>query len=218
MGESTSSRTWGPKVPKLTEGLNRPQPAQGEIDIVEGVHRTTQNAMSVHTGPGCSMGTSGYSAKLMMTSGRKTDCNVYASDGQGCGVRSVDKKSYGPGANKVGGGVYALECERLDSLCCSLSAPLTQGRTSRARNNRVLLRHQDVPLVALQSARRHQEGQTLPLGEVGQTSLVRPPIDVPPVQPLQESTTRPRDQLVRNLCVSFPLLHSQPFFPISLLP
>ncbi|GAA5923658.1 uncharacterized protein JCM15063_003719 [Sporobolomyces koalae] len=88
-------------------GANWPQ--QGEIDVIEGVHETTMNAMSTHTSAGCSMGTSGFYGTFMMQSSQKTDCDARATDSQGCGVRSKSKVSYGPAFNKQGGGVYALQ-------------------------------------------------------------------------------------------------------------
>lgn len=100
----------GPSSPPETAlTLSAPlQPNDGEIDIIEGVHAINMNSMSTHTGPGCTMGTSGFSGKFMMATAQKNQCNVYASDSQGCGVRSASKSSYGPNFNKKGGGVFAL--------------------------------------------------------------------------------------------------------------
>ncbi|GAA6018617.1 hypothetical protein JCM11491_006168 [Sporobolomyces phaffii] len=88
-------------------GANWPQ--QGEIDVIEGVHETTMNALSTHTSAGCSMQQSGFYGTFMMQSPQKTDCDARATDSQGCGVRSKSKVSYGPAFNKKGGGVYALQ-------------------------------------------------------------------------------------------------------------
>lgn len=54
------------------------------------------------------MGTSGFSGKFMMATAQKNQCDVYASDSQGCGIRSASKSSYGPNFNKKKGGVFAL--------------------------------------------------------------------------------------------------------------
>lgn len=88
-------------------GSNWPQ--QGEIDIIEGVHETTMNALSTHTSQGCTMGTSGFYGQFMMQGSNKNNCDARATDSQGCGVRSKSKVSYGPAFNKKGGGVYALQ-------------------------------------------------------------------------------------------------------------
>ncbi|GAA5956289.1 hypothetical protein JCM3765_005619 [Sporobolomyces pararoseus] len=88
-------------------GSNWPQ--QGEIDVIEGVHETTMNALSTHTSSGCSMQTSGFYGTFMMQGPQKNDCDARATNSQGCGVRSKSKVSYGPAFNKKGGGVYALQ-------------------------------------------------------------------------------------------------------------
>jgi len=83
-------------------------PTDGEIDVIEGVHETNMNAMSTHTGPGCTQIPSGFTGQFMMTSSNKNVCNVYATSAQGCGVRSASTTSYGPNFNAKGGGVFAL--------------------------------------------------------------------------------------------------------------
>ncbi|GAA6062618.1 hypothetical protein JCM10212_002212 [Sporobolomyces blumeae] len=88
-------------------GSNWPQ--QGEIDIVEGVHETSMNALSTHTSAGCTMGTTGFYGTFMMQGSERTNCDATTTNSQGCGVRSKSKVSYGPAFNKKGGGVYALQ-------------------------------------------------------------------------------------------------------------
>ncbi|GAA5909148.1 uncharacterized protein JCM6883_002623 [Sporobolomyces salmoneus] len=88
-------------------GSNWPQ--QGEIDVIEGVHETTMNALSTHTSSGCSMQDGGFYGTFMMQGPKKNDCDAHATNSQGCGVRSKSKISYGPAFNKKKGGVYALQ-------------------------------------------------------------------------------------------------------------
>jgi hypothetical protein len=80
-----------------TSGQN--WPAQGEIDIVEGVNKMTFNQMALHTLPGCTAApNSGQSGKP-----GGTDC----SPGSGCTVIEATPASYGPDFNSAGGGVWA---------------------------------------------------------------------------------------------------------------
>ncbi|GAA5867542.1 hypothetical protein JCM1840_002545 [Sporobolomyces johnsonii] len=83
-------------------------PNDGEIDVIEGVHETTMNALSTHTSSGCTMQTSGFYGTFMMSGSGRTNCDAYATNSQGCGIRSKSTQSYGPAFNKLGGGVYAL--------------------------------------------------------------------------------------------------------------
>ncbi|GES60321.1 endo-1,3(4)-beta-glucanase [Aspergillus terreus] len=82
-------------------------PSNGEIDIIEGVHDQTHNAMTGHTTDGCSINGSGFSGTL-------TTSNCYASaPGQaanaGCGITDASATSYGAGFNAANGGVFATE-------------------------------------------------------------------------------------------------------------
>lgn len=83
-------------------------PADGEIDIIEGISHITQNSMSTHTNAGCTQTPSGFSGEFMMSGSLRNQCNVYTTNSQGCGVRSINKASYGPPFNSQKGGVYAL--------------------------------------------------------------------------------------------------------------
>ncbi|KAF2035926.1 hypothetical protein EK21DRAFT_53156 [Setomelanomma holmii] len=84
-------------------------PTGGEIDILEGVNEYTNNGMTLHTGPGCSIGsdTTAFSGSVTTS-----NCDV-AAEGQsknvGCSIESPSKQSYGAGLNQNGGGVYAME-------------------------------------------------------------------------------------------------------------
>ncbi|KAF1993813.1 glycoside hydrolase family 16 protein [Amniculicola lignicola CBS 123094] len=83
-------------------------PNGGEIDILEGVNDQEQNAMTLHTAPGCSIGdaTEGAFTGSVTTS----NCDVDA-EGQdknaGCSIKHPSKQSYGSGLNDINGGVYA---------------------------------------------------------------------------------------------------------------
>jgi hypothetical protein len=85
------------------------QPQGGEIDILEGVNDDTHNAMTLHTGPGCQVGsdTSQFAGEVTTP-----DCDVKApnqSKNAGCSIKSPSKASYGEGLNAAGGGVYATQ-------------------------------------------------------------------------------------------------------------
>ncbi|KAJ7071403.1 concanavalin A-like lectin/glucanase domain-containing protein [Mycena amicta] len=85
-------------------------PTGGEIDIVEGVNDYTNNQATIHTAPGCSLTTdnpSQLNASASAVTGG-TDCAAATSGNAGCGMRSSDSKSFGPGFNSNGGGVYAM--------------------------------------------------------------------------------------------------------------
>lgn len=83
-------------------------PSNGEIDIIEGVNSQTENSMTLHTAPGCSISNTGAFGGTVKT----TNCDINApGQGQnaGCGIQATDSNSYGDGFNSVGGGVYATE-------------------------------------------------------------------------------------------------------------
>lgn len=89
-------------------------PHGGEIDILEGVNDNTQNQVSLHTGPGCTMPgnfESGQKGVLHRGNGDfdAFNCGSAATFNQGCGVldQSSDA-SYGESFNNANGGVYAL--------------------------------------------------------------------------------------------------------------
>ncbi|KAG4431871.1 hypothetical protein IFR05_012648 [Cadophora sp. M221] len=80
-------------------------PANGEIDIIEGVNDDTTNHMTLHTSPGCSLQSSGALSSSTLST---PDCNA-GSAGEGCSLKTTNKQGYGTGFNAVGGGVYAME-------------------------------------------------------------------------------------------------------------
>jgi hypothetical protein len=84
-------------------------PKGGEIDILEGVNEQTNNGMTLHTSPGCQIGSDTTQFSGSVTTG---NCDVNAegqSKNVGCSIESSSKQSYGAGLNKIGGGVYATQ-------------------------------------------------------------------------------------------------------------
>ncbi|KNG44113.1 glycoside hydrolase family 16 protein [Stemphylium lycopersici] len=90
-----------------TTGPNWPK--NGEIDIIEGVNDQTNNGMTLHTGPGCQIGSDTTQFAGSVTTG---NCDVAAEDQKenaGCSIEHPSTKSYGAGLNEIGGGVYATQ-------------------------------------------------------------------------------------------------------------
>lgn len=82
-------------------------PANGEIDIIEGVNGAQTNTMTLHTSSGCSIPKTGMSGTV-----NTTNCDTNAPGQKinaGCGVLSSDTTNFGAGFNNIGGGVYATE-------------------------------------------------------------------------------------------------------------
>ncbi|KAF8318126.1 WSC-domain-containing protein [Clavulina sp. PMI_390] len=78
-------------------------PANGEIDIVEGIHTAIDNQMSIHTAPGCTMPTNGNQTGSLTGS---NNCDAAATGDAGCGVMSTQTGNYGAPYNSAGGGVH----------------------------------------------------------------------------------------------------------------
>jgi hypothetical protein len=74
----------------------------GEIDVLEGAHKSSTNKMTLHTSPSCIVGFGDMAGTPALT-----DCQSSGSNNQGCGVLDKDPTSYGEGFNNAGGGVYA---------------------------------------------------------------------------------------------------------------
>lgn len=83
-------------------------PADGEIDIIEGVNDQQSNKMAAHTGPGMAITKNEkYSGELLTP-----NCDVNAPgqpNNAGCLISDNDTNTYGAGFNKNGGGVFATE-------------------------------------------------------------------------------------------------------------
>ncbi|MCJ1443475.1 MAG: hypothetical protein MMC23_003973 [Stictis urceolatum] len=80
-------------------------PSQGEIDIIEGANDQTQNYMTLHSSPGCSISSSTQS----LVQSASQNCDTQVDGNVGCSFHDADSKSYGAGFNSNGGGVYATE-------------------------------------------------------------------------------------------------------------
>jgi len=83
-------------------------PNGGEIDVVEGVHKATQNVMSIHTNSGCTMPVNYNATGTLMAS---RDCDSFATGNTGCGLVSNVPNNYGAPFNANGGGVFAMVWE-----------------------------------------------------------------------------------------------------------
>lgn len=84
-------------------------PHKGEIDILEGVNEQEHNAITLHTGPECMIGSdhSAFAGEV-----ETPNCDVNAPDqdrNAGCSIKHPSKKSYGAGLNANKGGVYATQ-------------------------------------------------------------------------------------------------------------
>ncbi|MCJ1395103.1 hypothetical protein MMC18_007984 [Xylographa bjoerkii] len=84
-------------------------PAQGEIDVIEGVNDQTSNDMTLHTSDGCSA-----NSPPSLYTGQQNTYNCYTeaanqTPNQGCGFSETAANSYGTGFNSNGGGIYAME-------------------------------------------------------------------------------------------------------------
>ncbi|KAH6845225.1 concanavalin A-like lectin/glucanase domain-containing protein, partial [Chaetomium sp. MPI-CAGE-AT-0009] len=77
-------------------------PNSGEIDIIEGVNSQRSTAVTLHTGPGCSVSNRGSLAGTKLVS---PDCE----GNEGCTQSTRAANNYGAGFNAAGGGIYALE-------------------------------------------------------------------------------------------------------------
>ncbi|OCL09182.1 glycoside hydrolase family 16 protein [Glonium stellatum] len=78
-------------------------PANGEIDIIEGVNMNTNDLMVLHTADNCSIAGSGQSGTL-----NSDVCDVSYST-SGCSVTPSGSATYGTAFNNANGGVYAVE-------------------------------------------------------------------------------------------------------------
>lgn len=94
--------------------LNDNWPYGGEIDILEGMHASTENIMSIHTGDGCFLQTDidnhQRASFIDPWSNSSFSCSALNGGNGHCGV--LDGSSgvgYGAPFNKNQGGVYARE-------------------------------------------------------------------------------------------------------------
>jgi hypothetical protein len=80
-------------------------PADGEIDIIEGVNDYATNAMTLHTSAGCTMSGEGAQSGSVLAN---PNCNENTAF-TGCATSTSNTQSYGAGFNANNGGVYAME-------------------------------------------------------------------------------------------------------------
>jgi hypothetical protein len=90
-------------------------PANGEIDILEGVNSQSANQMTLHTGSGCAMApqnTSQFAGQQYTGSLATPDCDVNdpaQATNAGCGVVDGRSNTFGTQFNAQGGGVLAMQ-------------------------------------------------------------------------------------------------------------
>ncbi|KAJ7132809.1 glycoside hydrolase family 16 protein [Mycena crocata] len=81
-----------------------PWPHGGEIDIIEGVNRNSDNLGSLHTTSNCSMNPTRNQRGRTVS----TTCDASVNFNQGCGVEFTKPNSYGQGFNSNGGGWFVM--------------------------------------------------------------------------------------------------------------
>ena len=79
-------------------------PANGEVDIIEGVNLQSGNQYAAHTAPSCTMSFLDQSGPAY-----SYDCAVSTGGATGCSVLSGQANDYGTNFNTNGGGVYAMQ-------------------------------------------------------------------------------------------------------------
>ncbi|EEA27359.1 hypothetical protein TMatcc_004356 [Talaromyces marneffei ATCC 18224] len=79
-------------------------PADGEIDIIEGINKQANTQLALHTLGSCDITKNPSGQTGLLTT---TACSTQVGPG-GCTVQGTDG-SYGDGFNNLGGGVYAVE-------------------------------------------------------------------------------------------------------------
>ncbi|KAF9555563.1 hypothetical protein CPC08DRAFT_695392 [Agrocybe pediades] len=92
-------------------------PANGEIDILEGVHDNQQNQISWHTNAGCMYDPSAQFTGTIPSDpviGNHTDCDANKNSNSGCNVIEMSRASYGPYFESQGGGILAMKWDEND--------------------------------------------------------------------------------------------------------
>ncbi|KAF2221715.1 putative endo-1,3(4)-beta-glucanase, partial [Elsinoe ampelina] len=82
-------------------------PYNGEVDIIEGVHTSNDNSMSLHTSAGCTIAGSGATGTF-----QTSNCDQAANGNTGCGFRANranNPNNFGDEFNSNGGGMYVTE-------------------------------------------------------------------------------------------------------------
>ena len=83
-------------------------PANGEIDIIEGVNSQASDDMTLHTASGCSITNNGVFSGSITTSNCYVDAPGQGTNA-GCQIGTTNTETYGTGFNSNGGGVYATD-------------------------------------------------------------------------------------------------------------
>jgi Glycosyl hydrolases family 16 len=82
-------------------------PANGELDIIEGINSATTNTLTLHTNGSCFIANTNFTGTLVTS-----NCDINAvgqATNQGCSIETTDSTTYGTGFNDGGGGIYATE-------------------------------------------------------------------------------------------------------------
>ncbi|KAG9025344.1 hypothetical protein FRB95_010267 [Tulasnella sp. JGI-2019a] len=79
-------------------------PSNGEIDVYEGVHLSTNNQVTWHTTPGCTLKPGGFFGRI-----NSTDCDTAVNANAGCAVTDQSYSSSGQTLKEIGGGVYVMQ-------------------------------------------------------------------------------------------------------------
>jgi len=85
-------------------GTGATWPANGEIDVIEGISLNTNNLMSLHTSSGCT-----FTKQTQYGPWVGGDCYGADNNGAGCGTNGNSSTTYGAGWNAAGGGLYVVE-------------------------------------------------------------------------------------------------------------
>ncbi|KAF9484920.1 glycoside hydrolase family 16 protein [Pholiota conissans] len=91
-------------------------PANGEIDILEGVHDNEHNQVAWHTNPGCLLDPSAtFTGQIAQTNGaNNTNCDGNVNSNSGCDITEWSQASYGPFFEAQGGGILAMKWDEND--------------------------------------------------------------------------------------------------------
>ncbi|KAF9533562.1 concanavalin A-like lectin/glucanase domain-containing protein [Crepidotus variabilis] len=123
-----------------TTGLSIPPviwPAEGEIDVLEGVHDNEHNQIAWHTIPGCVYDNNAvFSGTIPNDSGvNRTNCDASLNDNAGCNVVEWSRASYGELFKQQGGGVIAMKWDENDiSIWSFFRAAVPQDITANSPN------------------------------------------------------------------------------------
>ncbi|KAF7326080.1 GH16 domain-containing protein [Mycena kentingensis (nom. inval.)] len=83
-------------------------PANGEIDVLEGVNDATTNQMTLHTAAGCTLDNSPAALETFTgTPQGSTICESPGENNSGCGIVDSAPNAYGADFNAIGGGIFA---------------------------------------------------------------------------------------------------------------